>query len=149
MEKTLLIILFKSLSDMQTRKMKAGPELEISWISITSHLQETLPGWLPIRKMRVPHSLHWPIIHLETSCSFLWSELQLLTPIWVAHPYLSELLTWRVLSLNCIVCAMGCKGGSISKSMLTSLGQIKAKWKQLSWLLDRQLPTSRFFRAKK
>lgn len=49
--------------------------------------QDTLPRLLSVRKMRVPHSLCWPIIHLQMSCLSLGSGRQLGTPVWAAGTF--------------------------------------------------------------
>lgn len=107
--------------------------------------QETFPRLLSVRKMRVPHSLHRS-----------FGNKLLLSLIWIAagHLYLSCLpylscshdrySHWITLTIP-----WDAGRGSISTSVLASLRPIKIKWKQLSWLLDRQLPTPQFFWKKK
>ena len=68
-------------SDLLAGKERQPQYLRPLEFPYSSTPQDTLPRLLSVRKMRVPHSLCWPIIHLQMSCLSLGSGKQLGTPV--------------------------------------------------------------------
>lgn len=114
---------------MWVLKSKAAPELKTPWHSAPSH-----PQGCSLGKMREPHSLDWPVINSE-QVAYVFGLVCSRRPL-REHSH-------RSLSLNLRDSAMEC--WDWEWVCMNSLGSIEVKGKQLSWLLDRQLPTPQFF----